>query len=61
MGMLQKKEIEFWQNYVEKDVRPPLLLPEIQEKIMSDDEWDYYFDLGFHPDYLEELERKGKK
>lgn len=27
--LLEKKEIEFWQNYVEKDVRPPLLLPEI--------------------------------
>lgn len=26
---LEKKEIEFWQNYVEKDIRPPLLLPEI--------------------------------
>lgn len=27
---------------------------------MSDEEWDYYFDLGFHPDYLDELERKEK-
>lgn len=25
---------------------------------MSNDEWDYYFDLGFHPDYLEELEKR---
>lgn len=26
---LEKKEIEFWQNYIEKDIRPPRLLPEI--------------------------------
>lgn len=27
--LLEKKEIEFWQNYVEKDIRPPRLLPNI--------------------------------
>lgn len=27
--LLEKKEIEFWNEYVEKDKRPPLLLPEI--------------------------------
>ena len=26
---LEKREIEFWQNYVEKDIRPPLELPTI--------------------------------
>lgn len=26
---LEKREIEFWQNYVEKDIRPPLELPNI--------------------------------
>lgn len=26
---LEKKEIEFWKEYVEKDIRPPLILPEI--------------------------------
>lgn len=26
---LERKEIEFWKNYVEKDVRPPLELPNI--------------------------------
>lgn len=26
---LEKKEIEFWKEYVEKDKRPPLVLPEI--------------------------------
>lgn len=27
--LLEQKEIEFWQNYVEKNIKPPLLLPEI--------------------------------
>lgn len=27
--LLEKKEIEFWKNYVEKDIRPPRLLPSI--------------------------------
>lgn len=27
--LLEEKEIEFWQEYVEKDKQPPLLLPEI--------------------------------
>lgn len=26
---LEKQEIEFWKNYVEKDIRPPLELPQI--------------------------------
>ena len=26
---LEKQEIEFWKNYVEKDIRPPLELPKI--------------------------------
>ena len=26
---LEKKEIEFWKNYVEEDIRPPLMLPKI--------------------------------
>lgn len=29
LKLLQQKEIDFWKNYVEKDVRPPLLLPTI--------------------------------
>lgn len=29
MKLLEEKEIEFWQKYVEKDKKPPLLLPEI--------------------------------
>lgn len=28
---------------------------------MEQDEWNYYFDLGFHPDFLEELERKERE
>ena len=27
--LLREKEIEFWQNYVEKDVQPPLVLPNL--------------------------------
>lgn len=26
---------------------------------MDDDEFDYYFDKGFHPDYLKQLEEDG--
>lgn len=29
IAYLQQKEIEFWQEYVEKDVCPPLILPQI--------------------------------
>ncbi len=29
LKLLEQKEIDFWKNYVEKDVRPPLLLPTI--------------------------------
>lgn len=29
LKLLQEKEIEFWKNYVEKDTRPPLVLPKI--------------------------------
>lgn len=27
--LLREKEVEFWQNYVEKDVQPPLVLPNL--------------------------------
>jgi len=29
MGKAQTKEIEFWTKYVEKDIQPPLVLPNL--------------------------------
>ena len=28
---------------------------------MYESEWDYYWEKGFHPDYLDELEKEEKK